>query len=413
VAELSGLTLAEAVDDVLDIGRNGDPQLPSQFQAAAPNDSWGQYVDACNWWIDAMVNRPRPFVEKMTLFWHGHFVSSWWDVDQGYQMMLQNQLYRNMALGDFVALAQAMALQPAMLVYLSNAVNVKGAPNQNFARELMELFLLGVGNYTEADVEAAALAWTGYNYNWDTEQYVYRPTKHHTGASTFFGVTKVWSGPQIIDEILVNNSQKRLVAARLISRKLWEFLAHPGPPPGVVDALAEVFVSSGMQLKPLLRALLNRPEFYSTTAKQGLVRSPIEWFVALCAHTGLTPDELGVAWRGEMMGQSIFNPPNVAGWKQNGYWLNTSAISGRAGLARNITWTLRSGGGFNDLNDLTVAAAVDRVAEYFGIVPLSDVTRAALTSAQTAERASTAWKNYWSPTNLLTMAMLTPEMHLA
>ena len=102
----------------------------------------------------------------MTLFWHGHFVSAWWDVGKGFHMMQQNQLYRENALGNFLTLTQAMAIERAMLVYLSNAENVKGSPNQNFARELMELFTLGVGNYTEDDVEAAARAWTGHNADW-------------------------------------------------------------------------------------------------------------------------------------------------------------------------------------------------------------------------------------------------------
>ncbi len=413
VSELTALTLAQAVDNVLDFGLNGNAPLPASLGGPPPGGNWNQYVEACNWWVGEMVSKPRPFQEKMTLFWHGHFVSSWWDVDEGYHMMWQNQLYRTMALGDFVALAQAMALEPAMLVYLSNGDNVKSSPNQNFARELMELFLLGVDNYTEQDVEASAAAWTGYNYDYNTKQYVYRAHKHNNNDKTFFGTTKPWTGPQIIDEILVNNAAKQLIAAKFISKKLWEFLAHVGPPAGVVDALAAVFVSNGMQLLPLLRALLNRPEFYSTTAKQGLVRSPIEWFVALCVQTGVTPSQMGLSWRGEMLGQSIFNPPNVSGWRSNGYWLNTSALSGRAGVARSVTWHLRSGPQFNFLNDFTPSAAVDYVADYLGISPLSTLTRNALINAQVAERASTNYKNYWAPTNLLTMSMLAPEFHMA
>ena len=413
MSELSSLSIAAAVDNIIDFAPNGDPQLPPSLQGPPVSSGWEQYVEACNWWVGAMASRPRPFQEKMTLFWHGHFVSSWDDVDQGYQMMLQNQLYRSQALGNFRTLAQAMALEPAMLVYLSNAVNVKGQPNQNFARELMELFLLGVGNYTEADVEAVARAWTGYNYDWTTKQYVYRATKHDSGDKTFFGVTKPWTGPQTIDEILVDNTQKRLVAAKWIAKKLWEFLAHPGPPPGVVDALAGEFVSQGMELKPLLRALLNRPEFYTVTAKQGLVRTPIEWFVALCVHTGLSSDEMGLSWRGESTGQRIYAPPNVSGWRPNAYWLNTSAISGRASLARSVTWHLRNAGGFDNLYSLTPTAAVDFVANYFGVAPLSATTRTALINAHTAERATTKGNNWWAPTNLLTMTMLCPEFHMS
>ena len=240
-----------------------------------------------------MVNKPRPLQEKMTLFWHGHFVSAWWDVGKGFHMMQQAQMYRDNALGNFRNLTQAMAIDRAMLVYLSNAQNRKGAPNQNFARELMELFTLGVGNYAESDVEASARAWTGHNADWP--EYVYRSIRLGTtpGMKTFFGTTKNWNGPDIIDEILLNNAAKKQIAARFITKKLWEFLAHPGPPTAVLDAIAPVFAAD-WNITNLARLILNRPEFYSTTAKQGLVRTPIEYIVALCYYTGLTADDLGV-----------------------------------------------------------------------------------------------------------------------
>jgi uncharacterized protein (DUF1800 family) len=328
-------------------------------------------------------------------------------------MMHQNQLYRSMALGNFRSLTQAMALEPAMLVYLSNAENYAGSPNQNFARELMELFTLGVGNYTEDDVEAAARAWTGYNADWPAYQYQFFPGRHDNGNKTFFGTTKNWDGPGIIDEILRDNPAKRLVAARFITKKLWDFFAHPGGPANVINELADVFVANDLEIKPLMAALLKRPEFYSTQAMQGLVRTPTEWLVALSYYTGVASSELGGSWMGEQMGQSLFNPPNVSGWKHNSYWLNTSALSARADVARSITWGLRENGGFDDLYAMSVPDAVDHVAAYFGIAPLSTVTRTALIAAHQAERASVQWDNWWAPTNLLTMAMLAPEMHMA
>lgn len=412
LAELSALSLEAAVDDVLDIARNGDPQLPSSLSVDAEN-SWEQYVAAVGWWLDAMLTRPRPVQEKLTLFWHGHFTSSWWDVHRGYHMCLQNQLYRRLALGNFVQLTQEMALQPAMLVYLSNGENVKGKPNQNFARELLELFTLGAGNYAESDVEAAARAWTGFNYDWEGEQYVFRALKHDPGDKTFFGVTRAWTGPQLVEEMLRTNPTTRLSAARFIARKLWEFFAHPVPPAGVVDALAAVFVANDMELEPLLRALLTRPEFYAPAAKQGLVRTPTEFLVALSYHTGIPAGALGAAWRGDSMGQQLFQPPNVSGWRHNAYWLNTSALGGRADLARGVTWHLRNDARFDFLYGLGVEEAVDHVAGYFGLHPLSPTTRDALVAAHRAERAATKWNNWWAPTNLLTMAMLSPEMHMA
>ena len=414
VVELSALTLEAAVDNVLDFAPNANPTVPAWLTVHDPQNGWDQYVGAVNWWLDAMRSRPRPFQEKMTLFWHGHFTSSWWDgIGRADHMMHQNQLYRTQALGNFRTLTHAMSLEPAMLVYLNNADNRMGAPNQNFARELMELFTLGVGNYTEADVEASARAWTGYNADWPNYQYQFYASRHDTGNKTFFGTPRTWNGPGIIDEILRDNATKKLVAARFMVRKLWDVFAHPGAPSTVVDALATQFLNSDLDVRVLMRALLLRPEFYGVAAKQGLVRTPIEWMVALLHQTGLDPDDLGASWVGSRMGQSVFNPPNVAGWKHNAYWLNTSAMSGRALVARSVTWHLRQNDGFAHLGTLTTSAAVDAVADYFGIAPLSTATRNALISAHQAERNAQAWVSWWAPTNLLTMAMLAPEMHMA
>jgi uncharacterized protein (DUF1800 family) len=325
-----------------------------------------------------------------------------------------------MALGNFRDLTQAMALTPAMLVYLSNGENVKGEPNENFARELMELFTMGVGNYTEQDVAEVARAWTGYNYDWDGDQYIFRANKHDTGMKTIFGTTKAWKGPEVIDEILLNNTVKRNVAANYIAKKLWDFLAYPNGPAVAVTAIADELKKpvSGQSLpawnlRDAVRVLLKRPEFYSVNAKQGMVRTPIEYFVALAYHAGWPVDKMGLGWRSEGTGQHLYNPPNVSGWRHNSYWLNTGSLSGRADFARSATWHLRKDGGHDFLNDMTTDAAVDYCAQKFGIHPLSSTTRTALVNAQNAERAAQNWKSWWSPTSLLTMTMLTPEFHQA
>jgi uncharacterized protein (DUF1800 family) len=400
-------TLAAVVEDIINISLNGNPPLPAYFQSEDTASGWDQYVAACTHWIDAMVHKPRPFQEKMTLFWHGHFVSAWWDVGKGFHMMQQIQMYRENALGNFHTLTQAMAIDRAMLVYLSNAENVKGSPNQNFARELMELFTLGVGNYTEGDVEASARAWTGHNADWPAYVYTFKPNRHDNGLKTFFGTTKNWDGPEIISEILLNNPAKRQIAARLITKKVWEFLAHPTPPAAVLNEVAPVF-EADMNIMNLVRLILNRPEFYLPAAKQGLVRTPIEFITALSYYSGLNADDLGVAWRAEYTGQQMYQPPNVAGWKSNSYWLNTSAIAGRADFAMSVTWQLRNAGVFDNTKTMTSAAAVDYAAAFFGIAPLSASSRTALINARSAET-----NKWWQATNLLTMIMLVPEFHMA
>jgi uncharacterized protein (DUF1800 family) len=325
----------------------------------------------------------------------------------------QNQLYRTHALGNFLTLTQLMAIEPAMLLYLSNANNVKGAPNENFAREFMELFTLGVGNYAEEDVAASARAWTGHNYSSSTGTYTFRASRHDTGAKTFFGTTKNWDGPDIVNEVLRDNAPKRATAARFIAKKLWEFFAHPGAPANVVNELGDVFLAHDLELAPLLRALLTRPEFYATAAREGLVRTPTEFTVAAMYHAGMSAEALGLSWRSESMGQVLFNPPNVSGWKANSYWLNTSALSGRANLAKSVAYTLRKNGGFDFLHAMTTEAAVDHVANLFGIASMSAVTRGALIAAHQAEKNTTKWNEWWAPTNLLTMTMISPEFNMA
>ena len=413
LSALTALSIDAAVDDVLNFVPNGATPLPGYLTYHDDNHGWEQYVYATNWWLEMMRDRPRPMQEKMTLFWHGHFTSAWSDIGRTDHMMHQNQLYRTQALGNFRTLTQAMALEPAMLVYLNNADNNKDSPNQNFARELMELFTLGVGNYTEDDVEASARAWTGHNAEWPDYAYHFIANNHDNGFKVFFGSNRNWNGPDIIDEILRDNVAKRLIAARYITKKLWDFFAYPGGPANVINALADVFVANNLEIKPLMKALLTHPEFYSAAAKQGLVRTPTEYFVALSYHTGIIFDDLGPTWMGDRMGQQLFNPPNVAGWKHNAAWLNTSALSARAQLARSVTWHLRDNDGFENVNSMSVAAAVDYVAAYFGMTSLSATTRNALIAAHTAERNAQAWTSWWAPTNLLTMTMLAPEFHMA
>ncbi len=294
IAELSARSIPEAVDDVLDIARNGTVEVPADLRTFRPDDNWGQYEAAVAWWMGRMVNAPRPIQERMTLFWHGHFTSSWWQgLSRADSMTQQNQLYRQLALGNYRDLAQRMSIEPAMLVYLDNNGNRVGSPNQNFARELLELFLLGVGNYTEGDVEAAARAWTGHNAEWPDYEYRFVAELHDHEPKTFLGTTRNWDGPEIIDHVLLHHSVARVTAARFIARKLWVFFASPSPPAGVIEHLAEVFLASGLDLRSLLRALLVHPEFYSVTSRQGLVRSPVEYVVAIAAHTGMPVAESG------------------------------------------------------------------------------------------------------------------------
>ena len=411
LAMLDGAPIAAAVDNVLDVAQNGNPQVPDALVNHDPNNTSGQKVAAFNWWLDSMVSRPRPFQEKMTLFWHGHFTSEWDMVNRTDHMTHQNQLYRANGLGNLLPLTQAMAIEPAMLLYLSNGVNVKTAPNQNFAREFLELFTLGVGNYAEDDVVAVSQAWTGHNYNRDTHAYEFRPTKHDTNNKTLFGVSKNWDGPDVVNEVLRDNPAKRMLAARLIAKKMWEFLAYPAPAEQLLTELADLFIANNLEIRPLVTAILNRPEFYSTQAKQGLVRTPTEWAVALLVASGQTSAAVGLYDYADRMGQMVFEPPNVSGWRNNGAWLSTSALSGRAAVAKKVASLMRANGGFDFLYAMSTADAVDHVAGVFGLT-LAGTTRAALIDALASERAAANGSNSKSVTNLLIMTMLTGEMNV-
>ncbi len=408
---LADATRDQAVDSVLAVSPT-PVAIPAYIDHDIDGEGYAQWVFAVQWWIDRMVDSPTPIQEKMTWFWHGHFCSSWDKVNSARLMTDQNKLFRDQAFGNFRTLTQAMSLQPAMLHYLDNVDNVKSSPNQNFARELMELFTLGVGNYSEDDVTAAAKAWTGHGVNWDTETYLFRSAQHDTGMKTFMGVTRNWDGPAIIDFLLTENLTTKMIACKFLTRKLWTYFAYQGPSQQIVDELAQVLFDNDLEILPWVRALLMRDEFYSATAQQGLVRSPVEWVAAVMYHTGFRGAVLNPQWYVDGMGQIPFAPPNVAGWKQNGYWTNSSLFGARAEFARNVTWRLRKNGANAIAEDHTPDEAVDVVAAMFGLT-LSTTTRQALLGYIAVQRFNEPWIDWWESTNLLTMAMLTPEMHLA
>lgn len=405
ISALQALPLSAAVDDVLNVPPTS-LTIPAEIATQQADHNYEQFVFALHWWLDRMVDAPRPVAEKMALFWHGHFCTSWDKVFDTGWMMEQHKLFRDQALGNFRALAHGMSQQLAMLIYLDGIDNHRDSPNQNFARELMELFVLGVGQYSEDDVVAAARAWTGYGIDWTTRTYRFWPADHDDGPKTFFGTTRNWDGPGIIDEILRDDAAKKRVASRFLARKLWEFFAHPNPPQVVVDAIGDVLLASDMEVKPALRALLLRPEFYSDTAKTGLVRTPVEYVVAVHAQTGLRCADTNPEWTMEAMGQMPFRPPNVAGWKPNRYWVNTSAWAARTDFARRVTWKLREGHAWDHLETDSPGAAIASLEQAFAI-SLAPPTRAAMAGFFAAEQY------WWRATNALTMTMLAPELHLA
>ncbi len=398
---------AAVVDRVLDTSATPADTIP-----AAVDDDVDRYyppwVAAVQYWLDRMATTPTPIVEKMALFWHGNLASST-DAALPRHLFRQIKTYRSLGLGDVHDLLQAMAIDPAMLQYLNNASNVAAEPNENFARELMELFTLGNGAFTEQDVIEMARAWTGYNYDRDGEQFIYRANKHDTGSKTIFGITRNWTGPEALTEIV--RGSRQATCARFLATKIWSFFAYPGPSSTIVDALAAAFTSSGMNVKALLRAVFLRPEFRLATTRTALVRSPIEYFVATMRAVGMDAATLHPEWWLEPMGQAPYQPPNVSGWKQNAAWISTSAQWAKGSFAGWVRWVANDAGLLAGTGSLAPAAAATAVLDRFGIDDPSPLTRKRIEEYVAREQAA---RRTWAiPPNLVTLAMLSPDFQLA
>ncbi|HTJ28016.1 MAG TPA: DUF1800 domain-containing protein [Candidatus Limnocylindria bacterium] len=288
------------------------------------------------WWLERMIASPAPLQEKMTLFWHGHFTSAINEKNVTAQMMLaQNQLFRRNALGDVRALTLAVSQDPAMLRYLDNSVNVKAHPNENYARELMELFTLGIGNYTERDVRESARAFTGWTYRLDRETgygtFVADDRRHDDGVKTFLGRSGAFDGADIVRIIF-----EQPAAPRFLATKLLAFFVYQDPEPELVDQVAALIVRKGFVLQTVLSTLLRSQVFYSDRAYRALVKSPVEFVVGthqLFGSPQVVPFELATL---RSMGQVLFYPPNVKGWDGGAAWINSQTVLTRENFANAI-----------------------------------------------------------------------------
>jgi uncharacterized protein (DUF1800 family) len=289
-----------------------------------------QMADLVQWWNQQMTNTNAPLREKMTLFWHGHFATSAVKVKPAYRMWLQNQTLRAYALGDFGALTKAISRDPAMLVWLDLANSRKESPNENFARELMELFTLGEGNYTENDVKEAAKAFTGYRINPSDQQFRFVPNQFDGSTKVFMQKTGPWTGDQIIDIIL-----EQPQCAKFIVSKVWRFFAYEDPDGSLIDALAVKFHRARYEIRPLLHTIFTSEEFYSDKAKDAIIKSPIQYLVQAQRSLGVeAPKGAGLVNIYRQLGQLPFYPPNVKGWDGGKSWINTGTLAYRFRIAR-------------------------------------------------------------------------------
>ncbi len=364
VTELMSLgSIEEAVVNVMSV-----PAKPPSVSFDGLTRRYDQGIRLGQFWLDQMAGAGRPFGERMAFFWHGHICTDNNKVKFGRAMREQIDLFRTVGLGpndastgNIGALMATASTQVALLRYLDNDLNLASSPNQNFARELMELFLLGVGNYTEADVEAATAAWTGHGRpDFETDRYVFDPGEHERRAQRFLGRSintgarpASEAGRETIEVILGTGplgsgivpagAQKNVgrstrdVAAEFLTLKLWQEFGEAtsgSVPAGVRTAMTSALTDSGFDIRPWVRVMLVHDDFYASATRSGLVRQPVEYVVALLTATrlaaavGVDLDAMGDA------GQRPLYPPDVSGWRPNGYWVNASAMGARQQLAQ-------------------------------------------------------------------------------
>jgi uncharacterized protein (DUF1800 family) len=277
------------------------------------------------WWVQEMIVTPSPLTARMTLLWHNHFVSAQPKVRVTRLMYRQNATLREHALGSFAALLHAIARDPAMVIYLDGAQNRRGAPNENFAREVMELFTLGEGHYEEQDVKEAARAFTGTSLVRETGQFVFRPGLHDGGSKTVLGTTGRLDGDAVIDILLAQPQ-----TAIHVTSRLWREFVSPDPDPAVVEQLARRFRQSGYDIRDLLHDLLTEDAFYAPENRGALVKSPVELVVGTLRQLEVTPSAtLPLAVMAAGMGQNLFAPPNVKGWPGGEQWINSASLLAR------------------------------------------------------------------------------------
>lgn len=282
-------------------------------------------IELRSWWYEEMLNTPAPLGERMTLFWHNHFVSSQQKVKSAQLMYRQNELLRQHALGNFGTLLRAVAKDPAMLIYLDNATSRRGQPNENFARELMELFTLGMGHYGEQDVKEAARAFTGWSLDRDTGEFRFYKVLHDPGTKTVLGRSGDFDGEAVLDILLAHPQ-----TAEFVTAKLWREFVSPKPDTLQVRKFAKIFRDSEYEIKPLLRALFNSDAFFAKENRGVLVKSPVEMLVGTVRQFGIDGmDPRLLVFSGRLLEQDLFGPPNVKGWPGGEAWINSTTLLGR------------------------------------------------------------------------------------
>lgn len=362
--------LSGAIDRLLDY-EHTDEGFSVEIERFANNKNGTlkpQQVGA--WWTLRMMATQRPLQEKMSLFWHDHFATSGEKVQSGPLMFGQNEAIRANATGNFRTLLAEVSKDPAMLFWLDNQYNVKGKPNENFAREVMELFTLGIGNYTEKDIQEGARAFTGWSIGrrngkevdptkglkGGNSQFIVRQNLHDDGEKTFLGISGTLTGDDVLNHLC---DMPR--TAEYLTWKIWTWFAYENPEPALVSRLASKFREGNLEIKALLRAIMTSPEFYSPKADRTVYKCPVDFTISTLRQLGVaqamanTLDADGENIRGRIqpiqaayasmksMGMQLLYPPDVSGWEGGANWITSATMMERIGWSARLFGLAKTG----------------------------------------------------------------------
>ena len=367
----------------------GPRPAPKSADSAEFSQALGaQKKELTLWWLDQMVLTEKPLQERMVWFWHGHWATSIGKVNYALPMLTQNQTFRKFALGNFNDFSQAMLLDGALQVWLDGNENTLKAPNENLAREVMELFVLGVNRYTEKDVKELARALTGYQVPRSTGVVTLNQKRRDTGAVTILGKTAVMTGPEAINHLVNQADCPRFLAERIWYRFISSNQSLPKDHP-MINALA------GRDIQQGLTVLLNGKDL--TNSKYSIVKSPVEWFVAVCKALELTPSKLNsfAKLNGylDKLSQIPFSPPNVGGWPTDEAWLSSASAQFRIVFA---DWLVKQA----DLSALEAIAPDKRVAYLADLLAVPEWTSRTAVALGDLQKV---------PARLLSLAICSPE----
>ncbi len=351
------------------------------------------FPDLVAWWLQRMLTSAHPLREKLALHLHNNFATAISKVRLPLLMYDQNQILRTMGNGNFETLTQALAKDPAMMVWLDTSSDKVQHPNENFARELMERFTMGVGNYTQSDVEQGARGFTGWTIDRMTGQYSFNPHQFDSGVKTYLGQTGNFTGEDIVHMATNSEASHRWVASRL-----WSFFAYPvsTDDPVVVNDLVPLYAQQ-LNLADLLDAIFRHPGFTSSQAKTGLVKQPVEWMVGAFGALGLSfSASVGKRAVGalRLLAQVPMDPPNVGGWPQNQYWLSTASSLSRWRIAEELVKL----GDISLVDETSSSDRPDAVATMLGITDGWSKSSAAALKDVSAD-----------PVQITALALVSPE----